>query len=522
LDQIEIMSAETILQDVLERSNFPVEEQTLSASPTSTVQQNDDAWEPESQTPWKRELLTLFMRNQLRIAPTMPILTFMLAFTALLWVKPLIILGWLVAALGCQAVQIYLCFKYFRKERNHIEQRDWIGMLSAAELLQGVCWVLPLFLFWHEDTSLQNAYVVAFVMAIIAVRLLVVNNFMPILIAGTGIMTIGVAMRCASQPEPIYLAMAGLIIALEVFFLFVARQLGETARDMLKFKSQKDGLIEELRLERDKAELEKVKAEEANQAKSIFLATMSHELRTPLNAIMGFSEILQREMFGPMAVPAYKGYAGDINHSGRYLLDLINDILDLSRIEAGRRDIQEEPFGILACAKSAQALLNGKAQEKSISVSVTIEQSLPKLMGDIRAVNQVIINLLTNAIKFTQWGGEVVISAHINQVGAMVLSVKDNGPGIPAHELNSALDSFARGAMATKQAIDGAGLGLPIVKGLMDLHGGDVNIISSEGEGAEVLVTFPAKRVLAGPRGEIIAAPSIQSESQRKLIAITG
>ena len=516
------MSAETVLQDVLERSNFPVDEQHGPTVPNGIVSRNEADWEKDGHVPWKRELLTLFMRNQLRIAPTMPLLTFMLAVTALLWVKPLVILAWLLLALGCQAVQIYLCFEYFRKERSQLEQRDWIGMLSAAELLQGVCWVLPLFLFWHNDANLQNAYVVAFVMAIIAVRLLVVNNFMPVLIAGTGIMTIGVAMRCASQPEPIYLAMAGLIIALEVFFLFVARQLGETARDMLKYKAQKDLLIEELRLERDKAEVEKTKAEEANKAKSVFLATMSHELRTPLNAIMGFSEILHREMFGPMAVPAYKGYAGDINHSGRYLLDLINDILDLSRIEAGRRDIQEEPFGILACAKSAQALLNGKAQEKSISVAVKIEQSLPKVMGDIRGVNQVIINLLTNAIKFTQWGGEVVISAHLNQAGAMVVSVKDNGPGIPRHEINSALDSFARGARATAQAIDGAGLGLPIVKGLMDLHGGDVNIISSEGEGAEVQVTFPAKRVLAGPRGEVIAAPCVQSESQRKLIAITG
>ena len=516
------MNAETILQDVLERSNFPLDETLASAAPPNSSTHDDATWERDAPTPWKRELLTLFMRNQLRIAPTMPILTFMLAFTALLWVKPLIILAWLVAALVCQTVQIYLCFTYFRKERNQLEQRDWIGMLSAAEFLQGVCWVLPLFIFWNSATNFQNAYLVAFVMAIIAVRLLVVNNFMPVLIAGTGIMTIGVAMRCVSQPEPIYLAMAGLIIALEVFFLFVARQLGETARDMLKYKSQKDGLVEELRLERDKAELEKTKAEEANKAKSIFLATMSHELRTPLNAIMGFSEILQREMFGPMAVPAYKGYAGDINHSGRYLLDLINDILDLSRIEAGRRDIQEEPFGILACAKSAQALLNGKALEKSISVCVQIEQSLPKVMGDIRAVNQVIINLLTNAIKFTQWGGEVLISARLDQAGAMVVSVKDNGPGIPSHEINSALDSFARGATATKQAIDGAGLGLPIVKGLMDLHGGDVNIISTIDEGTEVLVTFPAKRVLAGPRGEVIAAPSVQSESQRKLIAITG
>ena len=143
-------------------------------------------------------------------------------------------------------------------------------------------------------------------------------------------------------------------------------------------------------------------------------------------------------------------------------------------------------------------------------------------MGDLRGVNQILINLLTNAIKFTPVGGKVVVSAARNAAGAMVVSVKDNGPGIPAHELRTALDSFSRGAVATKEAVDGAGLGLSIVKGLMDLHGGDVSILSAEGEGTEVLITFPAYRVLTGPRGEVIAAPTVQSESQRKLIAITG
>ena len=516
------MSIDTSSESLLGRSNFYSDAQVPVASKKRSTFEDDSLWERTAEAPWKLELLTIFLRNQLRIAPAMPLLTFMLAFTSLIWVPPLTAMFWLAATLASQAAQIYLCANFFDKERSESKQHDWIGMMSAAELVQGVCWVMPLFLFWPGANSLQAIYLVSFIMAIIAVRLLVVNNFMPVLVAGTGVMTLGVAIRCASQAEPIFIALAGLIIVLEAFFLFIARQLADTARDMVKFKAQKDTLIEELKLERDRAETEKTKAEEANKAKSIFLATMSHELRTPLNAIMGFSEILKREMFGPLSVPAYKDYAGDIHHSGRYLLDLINDILDLSRIEAGRRDIQEEPFDILVCVKSAHALLNGKAQEKSISVTVNIAPSLPKLMGDLRGVNQILINLLTNAIKFTPAGGAVVVSATRNAAGAMVVSVKDNGPGIPAHEIHSALESFSRGAMATKDAIDGAGLGLPIVKGLMDLHGGDVTINSKLGEGTEVLVTFPARRVLTGPRGEVIAAQTVQSESQRKLIAITG
>ncbi len=493
------------------------------AEPPKLIRFADDShWERTAEAPWKLELLTLFLRNQLRVAPAMPILTILLAFTSLSWVPPLTAMLWLTAALACQAAQVYLCSVFFYKERKPDEQHDWIGMMSASELAQGVCWVLPLFLFWPGANGLQGAYLVAFTMAIIAVRLLVVNNFMPVLVAGTGIMTIGVAMRCITQGEPVYFAMAGLIIILEAFFLFVARQLGDTARDMVRFKAQKDGLIEALKRERDKAEAERAKAEDANQAKSVFLATMSHELRTPLNAIMGFSDILKREMFGPLPVQAYRDYAGDIHHSGRHLLDLIDDILDLSRIEAGRREIQEEPLDLLSCMKSARALLGGKAQEKSITVTVGIAESLPKLLGDRRGVNQIIINLLSNAIKFTPAGGAVAISARRNAAGAMELSVKDNGPGIPLHEIQTALQSFTRGAQATKDAIDGAGLGLSIVKGLVDLHGGEVVIHSAEGRGTEVLVTFPASRVLTGPRGEVISATSIQSESQRKLIALTG
>ena len=504
------------------RGSFSAGKPGPTAPKSRSTFEDDSLWERAAEAPWKLELLTIFLRNQLRIAPAMPLLTIMLAFTSLMWVPPLTAMLWLTATLASQAAQIYLCANFFHKERSESKQHDWIGMMAASELVQGVCWVLPLFLFWSSANSLQAIYLVSFIMAIIAVRLLVVNNFMPVLVAGTGVMTMGVAIRCASQAEPVFFALAGLIIVLEAFFLFIARQLADTARDMVKFKAQKDTLIDELKLERDRAEAEKTKAEEANKAKSIFLATMSHELRTPLNAIMGFSEILKREMFGPLSVPAYKDYAGDIHHSGGYLLDLINDILDLSRIEAGRRDIQEEPFDILACVKSARALLAGKATEKSIAVSVEIAPSLPKLLGDLRGVNQIVINLLTNAIKFTPAGGKVVISAARNASGGMVVSVKDNGPGIPASEVQSVLTSFSRGSLATKDAVDGAGLGLPIVKGLMDLHGGEVSILSEVGKGTEVLVTFPAHRVLTGPRGEVIAAQTVQSESQRKLIAITG
>ena len=471
---------------------------------------------------WQHDLLVMFLNNQIRVTPAMPVLAVLLTITSLQWTALSVALGWFSAAVICLGIQFFLCRTYFSRERSHDEQRDWIGMLSASELLIGMCWCLPLFLFWGNATAMQHVYLIASIMAVIAVRLLIVNSFMPVLVAGTGILTIGVAVRCVWEAEPVYYALAGTIVSLEAFFLLVARNLQETARDMLIFRSQKDRLIADLRREKANAEDEKKKAEEANTAKSAFLATMSHELRTPLNAIMGFSEVIKREMFGPMTVPVYKNYADDIHHSGHYLLALINDILDLSRIEAGRREIHDEPLSVLVAVEEVNHLLLLKATEKSIEVEVHVPDNLPKLMADRRALNQILINLLSNAIKFTPPGGHVEIRGGRDSQGGLFITVKDNGPGIPAHEIESAMSAFARGSFATKKAIDGAGLGLPIVKGLMEVHGGTVAIQSGDGPGTEVTVAFPERRVLGGPRGEVLAAPSIASESQRKLIAITG
>jgi two-component system cell cycle sensor histidine kinase PleC len=223
---------------------------------------------------------------------------------------------------------------------------------------------------------------------------------------------------------------------------------------------------------------------------------MSHELRTPLNAILGYSEVMKSELFGPHAVPQYKEYATDVHASGQHLLNIINEILDLSRIEAGRYQLQEEAVDLAATADETMHMLEIRAQAKLIKLKAQMEPGLPKLWADERALRQITINLLANAIKFTPQGGEVAVKVGWTQNGGQYLVIKDTGPGIPEEEMATVLETFGRGSMAIKTAEQGTGLGLPIVKGLVDLHGGVFFLRSRLREGTEAIVMFPPERVM--------------------------
>jgi two-component system cell cycle sensor histidine kinase PleC len=224
---------------------------------------------------------------------------------------------------------------------------------------------------------------------------------------------------------------------------------------------------------------------------------MSHELRTPLNAILGFSEVMKTEIFGPHSVPAYKDYAGDIHNSGVHLLGLINEILDLSRIEAGRYELNEEAVSLVGVVGECCHLLQMRARNRGLTLHEVFEGDMPKLWADERAIRQICLNFLSNAIKFTPQGGEIWIKAGWTASGGQYLSVKDTGPGIPEEEIPIVLASFGQGSNSIKSAEQGAGLGLPIAKSLIDLHGGTFALKSKLRIGTEVIVTFPPERVMS-------------------------
>ena len=248
---------------------------------------------------------------------------------------------------------------------------------------------------------------------------------------------------------------------------------------------------------------------------------MSHELRTPLNAIMGFSEIIAAERLGPLPVPQYKEYAGDIHQSGSYLLSLINDILDLSRIEAGKRELREEVVDVVEQARECMHLVDIRAREKNHRLRLEAEGGLPKLLADTRAVRQIWLNLLSNAIKFTPSGGTITLGVRELEEGGLEMSVSDTGEGIPEEELRTVMDSFGRGSSAVTRAVEGAGLGLPIVNGLARLHDADVTIDTQMDEGTTVRVVFPSARVLDNGRVQAGAVDHVKSPTQRRLIQLT-
>jgi two-component system cell cycle sensor histidine kinase PleC len=255
-----------------------------------------------------------------------------------------------------------------------------------------------------------------------------------------------------------------------------------------------------------KYETEKVRAESANQAKSEFLANMSHELRTPLNAINGFSEVMLGEMYGPLGDKRYRDYARDILNSGQHLLALINDILDMSKIEAGKMNLRFDPLSLKEVAGDAARLMANRAETAGLDLSVDLPD-LPDIEADYRAVKQVLLNLLSNAVKFTPRGGQVVISADRRDgpLGERVrINVHDTGIGISAEDLARLARPFEQIESQHSKTQQGTGLGLALTKALVELHGGLLDLKSAPGQGTTASFTLPVRQTLAR-----IATPNV-------------
>ena len=276
--------------------------------------------------------------------------------------------------------------------------------------------------------------------------------------------------------------------------LVAANQGTEQARKKL-LKANEE--LEQRVTERTKdLELALRQAEKAAAIKSEFLACTSHELRTPLNAIMGFSEMMKQETFGPQSNPKYLEYSGIILENGRHLLSIINDLLDLSRIEAGQLELEEEHVAVDELIGECTTMLKASAAQKQIALSTDVASGLPEIVADKRLVKQVLINLIGNAVKFTPDGGKVIVGGELGGKNGLYVWVRDSGPGMAAADVDKVTMPFTQAASGKKSADEGIGLGLAIAQNYMEVHGGRIEIESELGWGTKVRCFFPAARLI--------------------------
>ena len=462
------------------------------------------------------ELLRLYATRRRNSTLGIALLALAFALVASQWAARPLLLGWL----GVNTIAILagrtLADRFMKRHgvaTVGVDVRRWSRMFVASETVQGCLWAMIVVSGLMTHNPQAQTFILITLCLVTAVNATIVAplpaavyaSLLPITLAMVGILRPFVAPFALNDA-----LLAGLLLSIQAAFVYLARSLHAAALQPLVFQAEKDELIAELEESKANSDLARRRAEESNLAKSHFLATMSHELRTPLNAILGFSEVMKAELFGRHAVAAYKDYSTDIHSSGEHLLMLINEILDLSRVEAGRYDLLEASIDLEAIVEECVHLVALKASKKTIALRIEPGEMLARLWADERAVRQVVLNLLSNAIKFTPQGGRVTITMGMADGGGQVLSITDTGAGIAEHEIPIVMSSFGRGALAQKTAEEGSGLGLPIVKGLVELHGGTFELISKIRQGTTVKVLFPPERVMSVlPRLEFeAAAPS--------------
>ena len=443
------------------------------------------------------ELLRVFSAHWLNA--TFATLLFLVGSITLaaLWLPlvPLIIAALLIGA-GLAAT-LSLGRNFLAQTSDQVDLGLWRLLFAIGQLVLGTGWAVLIFYLTREDVQGAHIFGLVLVLAEAALSAMLGATVPNAVRLGQMPVFISVIALVTLNPTPPAITLALVSCSALLFFAYLAERLYASAIGTITARAEKDALIAELETAKANSDEARRRAEESNLAKSCFLATMSHELRTPLNAILGFSDVMANELMGPHHVGSYRDYAKDIHASGEHLLNIINEILDLSRVEAGRYELREEAVDLASIANECRHMLQMRAKTKAIRLTEEIDLALEPLWADEKAVRQICLNLLTNAIKFTPQNGEVKIIIGRDGAGGQKIEVVDTGPGIPDKELPLVLESFGRGSLAIKTAEQGTGLGLPIVKGLIDLHGGSLDLQSRLREGTRVIVRFPASRVIS-------------------------
>jgi Signal transduction histidine kinase len=398
-------------------------------------------------------------------------------------------------AIGAQVCVSVMALAVYRRWRN-----PGLSDVTAARrtliVLQGfigLCWGVVGWCLWKNGNAANNGLVVVLLVMSLWALALTRCAVRTVFLTGVATAAVPMALRFATSSDSaarVFLAFMPMVVAYVVFTGMAARQ---RVNEMLKARFANEDLSRELAVARDEAVKKRLEAEEANASKTAFLANMSHELRTPLNAIIGFSEIIATKALGE-GNPRYPEYANDIHASGSHLLTLINEILDVAKIEAGRMEIDPRPLDMVPALDTIERIMAIRCEAKELKVRYTVEDGADRIVVDERAFRQILLNLISNAVKFTPQGGDIHVACRKSAEG-VVVSVNDTGPGIPADKLALLFQPFSQVDNRFDHHHGGTGLGLALVQGLARLHGGRAWIESEVGRGTSVFVYFPLEAV---------------------------
>jgi two-component system, cell cycle sensor histidine kinase PleC len=467
------------------------------AHPAHAQESHAQALSPARLAKLQHDQLLLVQRN---IAPTvfaMPAFALVISTMLSAWVPFWMLAAWVITvaiASGGMGVAFLI---YRRSGQKLADTPRWIMISFMVAAAFAVTWVAPSLVFWSYCGDTGHMLLVLVFACCVAGCAALQSPSPPLLIATFVPYCMALIVPPLFEGTAFYYGLSALGLGFSGLMAYLAYQIYSTARDMLLLREDKNELIEQLtaaKIESDKA---RQRAEAASQAKSEFLANMSHELRTPLNAILGFSEVMRDEVFGNLGSRQYVGYANDIHKSGEHLLGLINDVLDLSRIEAGRFVVRATEIDVPEAVASAHAMFELRASATGITLKADIDPALPLLLADERAFRQILINLISNALKFTPAGGTVTTFARRSAGGGMQIGVADTGAGIDPADVATVFEAFGQGRHDVTLQEKGTGLGLPIVRGLVEAHGGKVALDSVLGKGTTVVCTFPRERLSA-------------------------
>jgi two-component system cell cycle sensor histidine kinase PleC len=398
------------------------------------------------------------------------------------------------AAFGLQLASSAIAFLVRRRYRN-VQESDLDlleKILVACQLFFGMAWGAMAFLAWLPGNPV-NQILVIMNMAIVSYAAVFSRSMQfRLLIAGLATQSGLTLLRLVTAGEPVPHVMAPMIFGYTIYLVLMGRAASRQVSAMITARIANEDLAAALRIARDDALRKRYEAETANASKTAFLANMSHELRTPLNAILGFSDIIAHQSMGHGQMERYADYASDIHSSGVHLLSLINDMLDVAKIESGRMEIEPHWVDPLAVAQNVIRLMEPHAEQKRQTLEIASAQDMPLVLADERALRQMLLNLLSNAVKFSPQEGRIIISCTACSDGGLEIAVRDNGPGIPEEKLERVMEPFSQIDNRFDREAGGTGLGLALVNGLARLHGGRVALTNNPDAGLTAAIYLPS------------------------------